>query len=104
MDQAGCFENTQAFAALGQGRVVRKPCGRLSGHGSSLEERGERSLEPSSFCLAGAKAACLRTILPEPFKRFSPTPSLIPFRHEFRNASNPDSSLKEGSQAFLSQE
>jgi len=49
----------------GEGRVVRKPCERLSGHGSSTEGRGERSLEPSRFFLAGEKAACLRTTLPE---------------------------------------
>jgi hypothetical protein len=28
---------------------VKKPYGRLSGHGSSTEERGERSLESSRF-------------------------------------------------------
>jgi hypothetical protein len=63
------------FALPSEGRVVRKPCERLSGHGSSTEGRGERSLKPSSFCLAGAKAACFRTILPELFKRFSQHPA-----------------------------
>jgi hypothetical protein len=59
-----------ALAPLGEGRVVRKPCGRLSEHGTSLEERGERSLEPSSFWLAGAKTACFRATLPEPSNVF----------------------------------
>jgi len=71
--QAGWFEDTNVLA--GEGRVVRKPCERLSGQGSSLEERGERSLEPSSFCHAGAKAACFRTTLPEPSIRSSHHPA-----------------------------
>jgi len=46
------------FALTSEGRVARKPCERLSGHGSSTEGRGERNLEPSRFFLAGGKAAC----------------------------------------------
>ncbi len=46
--------------------MVRRSCERLSGQGSSTEGRGERSLEPSRFWLAGAKAAYLRANLPEP--------------------------------------
>jgi len=54
------------FAELSEGRVVRKPYGRLSGHGSSTKGRGERSLESSSFWLVcgfhksvgGAEGVC----------------------------------------------
>jgi len=67
----------EGFALAGEGEVVRKPCERLSGHGSSTEGRGERSLEPRRFCLAGAKASCFRTTPPEPLKRFSQSPSLL---------------------------
>jgi len=63
------------FILAGEGRVARRPCGGLSGHGSLTAGRGERSPEPSSFCLAGAKAACLRTTLPELFKRFLSRPA-----------------------------
>jgi hypothetical protein len=73
----------------GEGEVVRKPCERLSGHGSSTESRGERSLEPRRFCLAGAKASCFRTTPPEPLKRFSSTPSLISsFKGELKAVPN----------------
>jgi len=53
------------FGSLGEGRVVREPCERLSGHGSLTEGKGERSLEPSRLCLAGAKPACFRSIQPD---------------------------------------
>jgi len=44
---------------------MKKPYERLSGHGSSTEERGERSLESSRFWLAGSKAACFWIQKPE---------------------------------------
>jgi hypothetical protein len=37
------------------GWMVEKTVWKLSGHGSSPEGRGERSRNPSSLCLAGAK-------------------------------------------------
>jgi hypothetical protein len=56
---AGLFQYTSAarFHLLfrgkkhryGSGWVLRRPYGRLSGHGSSTEGRGERSLESSRF-------------------------------------------------------
>jgi len=61
------------FGSLGEGRVVREPCERLSGHGSLTEGKGERSLEPRRFWLAGTRAACFRTILPEPSNGFLST-------------------------------
>jgi len=71
------FRKHAAFILPGEGEVARKPCERLSGHGSSTEGRRERGLEPRRFCLAGAKASCFRATPPEPFKRFSSTPSPI---------------------------
>jgi hypothetical protein len=58
-DQSGYFENTHisvyllflyfVYLILGEGRMVRRPCVRLSGQGSSTGGRGDRSLEPSRF-------------------------------------------------------
>ncbi len=83
------------FPSPGEGRVVRRSCERLSGHGSSTEGRGERSLEPSRFWLAGAKAAYLRANLPELFKRFSHrlASAGILFKSELRRL-NPQWSLR----------
>ncbi len=89
------FENTQAFYYPSEGRMVRRSCEGLSGHGSSTEGRGERSLEPSRFWLAGAKAAYLRANLPELFKRFSHrlASAGILFKSELRRL-NPQWSLR----------
>ena len=63
IDQAECIENTQALPQRNQFPYSAKAYGWKKpfegGAGTvPLRRRGERSLKPSLFCLAGAKEAC----------------------------------------------
>jgi hypothetical protein len=63
MDQAECIENMQALPQHDQCSYSAKAFGwKKPFEGGEdtvpLRRRGERSLKPSIFCLAGAKDAC----------------------------------------------
>jgi hypothetical protein len=67
------------FALPSEGRVVKKPCERLSGHGSSLEERGERSLNRAAFDTLGRKRRAFEALCPSFSNGFRITqPDLFP--------------------------
>jgi hypothetical protein len=60
--QAGCLENTQAFALLSEGKVVRKPCERLSGHGSSPLGEESEALNRAAFDSQGQKRRAFESL------------------------------------------
>jgi len=70
-DQAGCLENTLLEAlsfSPGSGRVVRKPCGRLSGHGSSTSGEESEAWNRAAFDSLGQKRrACEPLCLSLPY-------------------------------------
>jgi hypothetical protein len=63
IDQTECIENTQPLPQQNQQFYIAKAFGWKKpfegGAGTvPLRRRGERSLKPSLFCLAGGKEAC----------------------------------------------
>lgn len=79
-DQAGCLENTlleELSLSLGSGRVERKPCGRLSGHGSSTSGEESEAWNRAAFDSLGQKQRAFEPLclsLPYGFLDTQPDP------------------------------
>ena len=68
-----CASKTRRLVLQGEGRVVRKPCERLSGHGSSPIGEGSEALNRAAFASLGQKRRAFELLCLSPSNGFLST-------------------------------